>query len=58
MLEHLSVFDSLLWPNESTWYGNTTFCLYILDGHLGHVHLLAVMNNVTKDIHVGDFVWT
>lgn len=45
-----SVFDSL-WPNESTWCRNATFCLYNFDGHLGHSHLLAVVNNVTKDIH-------
>ena len=41
MLEHLSVFDFLLWPSKITLCGNTTFCLYGHDGHLGGFHLLA-----------------
>ena len=52
MLEHLSVFDFLLWPSKITLCGNTTFCLYGHDGHLGGFHLLTIMNNDAKNIHV------
>ena len=43
MLEHLSVFDSLLWPSKSTLCGNTAFFVYTVIMDIGMVFTFCLL---------------
>lgn len=57
MLWHVSVFYSLLLPNNNQLYGCATFVIHLsADGHLADFHFLAVMDNTTVNICAQIFV--
>ena len=53
------IISFILWLKNTPLYGYTHFVyLFIIDEHFGCLHLLAIMNNASMNIHVHIFVWT
>ena len=51
VLEHVSVFHPLLWPNNIHARTYILIMLSLIDGHLDNFHFLAIMNDAAINIH-------